>query len=269
MKYIAHNCIHMTRVAWMSLRVALLHELQYRAHLALQLVQTAVSLVMACGSLAVVYSHGSSLNGWNANELLLLVAMFMMVQGVVGAVIQPSLKLLMNQVRQGTLDFALLKPADSQFIVSVQRIDPWKLVDVLAGLALLVVAIMRIPGVPTAVGIAQFAVLAGAGMVCLYSAWIALATLVFWFVRAGELLDIARCTFEAGRWPVGLYPTWLKAGVTFIVPVGFAISLPVSSLTDGVSWQWTMASIGYACVATAVSRTAWRVSVRHYSGASA
>ena len=260
---------HQLRIAGLYLRVSIMHELQYRVHLAMQLVQTGVQLATAFIGLGVVFAHGDSLNGWTADELLVVVAMFMVVSGMIGAFIQPGLKLLMEQVRKGTLDFTLLMPQDAQFLVSVQRIDPWKLVDVAAGAVLLVVAAVRLPGTIEPLVVGQFLLLTVAGLTCVYSAWIALSTLTFWFIRAGELLDIARTAFDAGRWPVNLYPSWLRHGLTFIVPSGFGVSVPATALTGSVSAQQTLVAVGYAALALLMSRALWKVALRRYSGASA
>ena len=44
--------------------------------------------------------------------------------GVIRATIQPNMERLMGDVQDGTLDFALTKPADSQLLASVQTVAP-------------------------------------------------------------------------------------------------------------------------------------------------
>ena len=61
-----------------------------------------------------------------------------------------------------------------------------------------------------------------AGGVIVYSFWLILATLSFWFVRVENILVIFQSMYEAGRWPVSLYPGWLRFALTFLVPVAFA-----------------------------------------------
>ena len=65
-----------------------------------------------------------------------------------------------------------------------------------------------------------------AGGLIIYSFWLILATLSFWFVRVENILVIFQSMYEAGRWPVRLYPGWLRYGLTFIVPVAFATTIP-------------------------------------------
>jgi ABC-2 type transport system permease protein len=92
-----------------------------------------------------------------------------------------------------------------------------------------------------------------AGGLIIYSFWLILATLSFWFVRVENILVIFQSMYEVGRWPVSLYPGWLRYGLTFIVPVAFATTIPAE----------------LAAVLLLVSRGFWRLGLRRYSGTSA
>ena len=50
--------------------------------------------------------------------------------GIIRTFIQPNMQRVVEDVRQGKLDFALTKPADAQILVSV-RVRFWQLTDVL------------------------------------------------------------------------------------------------------------------------------------------
>ena len=73
---------------------------------------------------------------------------------------------------------------------------------------------------------ALFGLMVLAGGAIVYSFWLILTTLSFWFVRVENILVIFQCIYEAGRWPVTLYPAWLRFGLTFLVPVAFAVDRP-------------------------------------------
>ena len=44
-----------------------------------------------------------------------------------------------------------------------------------------------------------------------------LTTFAFRFVRADSFTDLFDGMYQAGRWPVSIYPGWLRFGVTFLV----------------------------------------------------
>ena len=84
-----------------------------------------------------------------------------------------------------------------------------------------------------------------------------------------NLLSIFQSMYEAGRWPVGIYPRWLRWTLTFLVPVAFAISVPAEALAGRLNSQTLLGAVTLAAVLLAGSRWFWGVGLRHYSGASA
>ena len=83
--------------------------------------------------LELVYSHTDELNGWSESELLVVMGIQILLGGVIRTTIQPNMQRLMEEVRDGKLDFALTKPEDSQVLVSVRDVRIWRAVDVVAG----------------------------------------------------------------------------------------------------------------------------------------
>jgi ABC-2 type transport system permease protein len=84
-----------------------------------------------------------------------------------------------------------------------------------------------------------------------------------------NFLVIFQSMYEAGRWPVSLYPGWLRYGLTFIVPVAFATTVPAEALTGRLTWMTLVIAVGIAAFLFVVSRFVWRVGLRRYSGTSA
>jgi ABC-2 type transport system permease protein len=244
-------------------------ELAYRANFIWQLFQSMLSLGMSLGGLAVVFSYTDTLRGWRPDEVLALVGVYFLVGGLIGLVIQPGIEQFIESVRDGTFDFTLAKPEDAQVLVSIQRANIWKLIDILMGAGVVAVALARLGEKLGGGHAAEFVAMLVAGGVIVYGFWIILATLSFWFVRVENLLTIFQSMYEAGRWPVSLYPGWLRYGLTFIVPVAFATTVPTEALTGRLSWQTVLMAIGLAIAVLAVSRVLWRAGLRRYSGASA
>ena len=257
------------RLLWVFLRVGVMSELAYRANFFVRLFQSLIELGTALAGLAVVFSYTDTLGGWRPDEVVALVGVYFLISGVISLVIQPSMERLIDSVREGTLDFTLTKPEDAQLLVSVQGVAIWSLVDIVLGFGLLAVALVRLG---ENVGIWQAAVFAAmllAGGVIVYSFWLILATLSFWFVRVENILVIFQSMYEAGRWPVSIYPGWLRFGLTFLVPVAFATTVPAEALTGRLNWQTLLGTLALAALLLVVSRLFWRVGIRHYSGASA
>ncbi len=250
-------------------RVSVMGELAYRVNFFVQLFQSLLELATAIAGLAVIFSHTNSLGGWRPDEVLALVGVYILVGGIIGFVIQPGMENFIESVRNGTLDFTLTKPEDAQLLVSVQRVEIWKLIDIVLGLAVLVTALIRLGEKIGWLQSVQFTVMLLTGAIIIYSFWLILATLSFWFVRVENILMIFQSMYEAGRWPVSLYPGWLRFALTFIVPVAFATTVPTEALTGRLSGETLLVALTSAVVLFAVSRVFWRIGLRHYSGTSA
>ena len=250
-------------------RIGILNELAYRVNFYVQLLQSLISLGMAVGGLAVVFSHTNNLGGWRADEILALLGVYLMMGGLIQLVIQPSMETLMEGVRQGTLDFTLTKPEDAQFLVSIGQIRIWKVADILLGLGVIAVALYRLGATVGAIQALQFGVVMVCGSSIIYSFWLILATLSFWFIRIDNVLNIFSAMYEAGRWPIGIYPQWLRMVLTFIVPVAFAVTVPAEALSGRLTSATLASAALLAFFMLLGSRLFWRFGVRHYSGASA
>ena len=258
------------RLAWLYFRVGSLNELQYRANFFIQLLQSAVSVGTALVVLALVYSHTDELNGWSESELLVVMGIQILLGGVIQTAIQPNMQRLMEEVRDGKLDFALTKPEDSQVLVSVREVRIWRAVDVLSGGAVLAYGVAgleherrrrRRAALPRRCS--------WSARSTIYCFWLVIATLAFWIVNVWEIVELFDGLYQTGRWPVSIYPGWLRFGVTFLVPIAFAITVPAEAVTSRLDWETIALAVGFSAALFAFTRWWWGFGLRRYSGASA
>lgn len=257
------------KLLWVFFRVNAMAELAYRADFFIHLVQSLIELGTALAGLAVVFSFTTTLGGWRPDELVAVIGVFFLMGGAIGVLIQPSMEKLGESVRDGTLDFTLTKPEDAQLLVSVQSIVIWKLTDVALGLAVLVVALVRLGQSVGAGQAAEFILALAAGALIVYSFWLILATTAFWVVRVENILVVFQSFYEAGRWPVSIYPGWLRFALTFIIPVAFAVTVPAQALAGRLGWQTLVGAGVFAIALFGAARLFWKAGLRRYSGASA
>jgi ABC-2 type transport system permease protein len=257
------------RVSWLFFKLGVLNELQYRVNFFVALFQAAIALTTGLVVLALVYSHTEELNGWSQSELLCLLGIQILMGGFIKMSIQPNMTRLIDDVREGKLDFALTKPEDAQVLVSVREVRIWSAVDLVSGLIVLVVGLTRIT---TSVGLADAAAFAVAlvfGAVLIYCFWLVVATVAFWVVNMWHAVELFDGVFQTGRWPVGIYPGWLRYSVTFLIPIAFAVTVPAEALTSRLDWQTLALTAGFTAVFFALARWFWRFGLSRYSGASA
>ena len=257
------------RVAALYLKVGVLNELQYRVNFFLNVLQALIQVATGLVVISLVYSHTARLNGWTESELLTLLGVQILLGGVIHTFVQPNMERLMEDVQQGTLDYALTKPEDSQVLVSVRQVRIWQVVEIVSGLVLVIVGLTRTGNSIGPLDAVSFAAALAIGTVLVYCFWLIVTTGAFWVVRMEHVLELFEGIYQTGRWPVGVYPGWMRYGVTFLVPVGFAVTVPAEAVTARLHGGTFALAAGFAVVLSAFTRWFWRFGLRHYSGASA
>ncbi len=251
------------------LRVGVLGELQYRVNFFIQLLQSGIALATGLIGVALIFRYTTELGGWTRPELLALIGVHTLMGGLIRMLIQPTMERLMQDVQNGTLDYALTKPADSQVLVSVREFRLWQAVDVVLGAGVLVWAVVDLHAtVPLLAALAFVAALA-CGTAMIYAFWIMLTTGAFWFVRMDNILELWQGLYAAGRVPVGVYPEWLRYSLTFLVPVAFAVTVPAQALIGRLDLLSLGGAALLAVALLVLARWFWFFGLRNYSGASA
>jgi ABC-2 type transport system permease protein len=261
--------IQAARVGWLFLRLGAMNELQYRVNFFVRLFQSLLAVGTGLAVLALVFSHTTRLHGWTEAQLLAVLGVQILMGGVIQAVIQPNMARLIQDVREGKLDFALTKPEDAQLLVSVREVNVWSIVDVLTGGIVLGVAISRLEA---GVGLGDALSFAGAlvlGGVMIYCFWLIITTGAFWLVRMDQIVELFEGVYQTGRWPVGIYPGWLRLGLTFLVPIAFAVTVPAEAVTSRLTGATFLEAAGFAVFLLVFTRLFWKRGLRRYSGASA
>ena len=251
------------------LRLSVLNELQYRANLLMQSFSSILQLGIGLAGIGLVFYNTDTLAGWQPAELLVVLGVYTLIAGVSRSIIQPNMEQLMENVYDGSLDYTLTKPEDSQLLVSIKRFEPWRLVDVIVGLVVIGIGVNNLAGEIGAEQGLVFAILLLCGAIIIYCFWLAVTTTTFWVIRMWEAFGMIEAVYQAGRWPIGIYPTWLRLGLTFIVPVAFAVTVPAQALTERLTLPIVGLTLFVTVLAIAASRWIWFRGLKNYSGATA
>ena len=257
------------KLAWTYLRIGVLNELQYRVNFFIQLLQSFIAVATGLIGLSLVFGQVDNLRGWSQPELLAVMGVHILMGSVIRSAIQPNMERLMNDVLNGTLDFALTKPADAQTLVSVREFRFWQLTDSVVGLVILGIAVAQLQAALSVLQILAFIAALFMGAIMLYCVWLMVTSVAFWVIRVGDIIELFQGLFAAGRWPVSIYPDWLRTGMTFLVPVAFAVTVPAEAMTNRLTGESMLFALGLTVFFMVMARGVWLLGLRSYSGASA
>jgi ABC-2 type transport system permease protein len=260
--------MHYLRLLSAFLKVNLQQAAAYRADTVLSLLMNIIWLGWELVSLQIIFNNTSNLSGWGMGELVALLGVWRIANLLMSAIIWPNTERFNSAVRDGSFDYNLLQPVNSQFLVSFSRIIVWRVWELLLAAGLIIAGLLLSHQITTPLNIITFLILAISGMCVLYSLWIVLIAFTFWFVKFDNNVTILQALMDAGRYPATVYPVWLRIIVTFIIPIAVATTVPLQALRGDLLW-WQVIMffvIGVACVF--LSSRVWNEGVKKYSSAS-
>jgi len=249
-------------------KINIQQELAYRADTIASILLNLMWLGWELLSLRIIFSNTATLGGWGPGELIALLGVFRLVNMLMAALIWPNTEKFNAGMRDGSLDYTLLQPANSLFLISFSRIVVWRVWDLVLAVILIVVGINMSGGGATPLHLLSFLLLVTSGGAIIYSLWIVMMAFTFWFVKFDNNVTILQALLDAGRFPVTVYPPWLRLIVTFVVPVAVATTVPLQALRGDLAWWQILLFLGVGVASMLVAARVWKAGVRRYSGAS-
>jgi len=218
---------------------------------------------------SVVFSQTSTVGTWTQWQMVLLVGASNFIQQLYQAFFLTNCTNLSELVRTGKMDFLLLLPVNTRFIVSLRQVDLGAFVNALFAVAVMIFAAWKLELHPTFAQLAGFGALCVVGILIHYSLMFMLAAISFWTVRAQGIVYGYYNLFNIARMPDEAFRGAFKAMFTFALPVLLVSNVPVRVLADKlVSPGGLLALIGLCVVWALISEWFWRISVRNYTSAS-
>ncbi len=219
--------------------------------------------------IGVLYLHTDHIGTWEKWQVVMLIGGSHFIQQIFQAFFLVNCTNLSELVRTGKLDFLLLLPVNTRFVVSLRQVDLGAFVNAASALAVMAYASKRLHLDPTLVQAVGFFVLCLAGILIHYSLMFLLASISFWTVRAQGIVWGYYNLFQVARMPDEAFQGLFKAVFTFAIPMLLVSNVPVRVLTSKLaepSQLVLLFAMSVACFL--ISEWGWRASVRHYTSAS-
>jgi ABC-2 type transport system permease protein len=256
------------RVFWTMVRNSLVRDMTFRSNFLIECLSSVSWVLMNLGFYLLIFQYTHEIgrgSGWGKYEFFVFLATTMLINSLVQAFFMPNAEEFSELIRTGNLDFALLKPIDTQFLISLNRVDWSALANLLVGFALLVYSLFQLttrtaePLHLHPLVLLLYPVYLCCGVCILYSLMIALAATSIWLGRNQTLYDFWFYITNFSRYPMeiysGRYGTPLRTFFTFVIPVLVVVNVPAGllalpfRLADPVAWGLP----AFALVATLAS----------------
>jgi ABC-2 type transport system permease protein len=218
--------------------------------------------------IGVLYLHTQNIGSWTKWQVIMLVGGSQFIQQMFQAFFLINCTNLSELVRTGKLDFLLLLPVNTRFVVSLRQVDLGAFVNAGFGLAIMAYAARQLHYVPTFIHVLGFFALSLAGVVIHYSLMFLLATISFWTVRAQGIVWGYYNLFNIARMPDEAFQGLFKAVFTFVLPMLLVSNVPVRLLVNKFTPGTAVLLILMAAACAVLSELGWRASLRRYTSAS-
>ncbi len=250
------------------LKVNIHMALAYRADTVVNILLNLMWLGWELLSLNIIFSNTTTLGGWGIGELIALLGVFRLVNTLMIALIWPNTEKFNQSIRDGSMDYTILQPVNSMFLVTFSRITVWRIWDLVLAVILIVVGINMAGDVTTPLNILTFILLSITGTLIIYSLWIVLIAMTFWFTKFDNNVTILQALLDSGRYPATVYPAWLRIIVTFIIPIAVATTIPLLALRGELGAGQVVLFVAISIISFWAASIVWKLGLKRYSGAS-
>lgn len=249
-------------------QTAAIREAEYRLNLAIGILERLGQIAVAVISILLIYRFTARVAGWTAAEVLMLVGIYRVMEGLINLLVAPNMMAVSGYIRRGDLDFLLLRPVSSQFLISLRLLSLPELANILVGLGLIIYGARVTAIAPSPADLAASLLFGLSGLILLYALWFGIVTLTFWLVSVDTLDTLFYSLFEAGRYPVSFFKGAIRALLTFVIPVAFATTFPTQALLGIIQPAFLLWGLLLAALALLLTHAFWQYALRHYSSAS-
>jgi ABC-2 type transport system permease protein len=251
------------------LKNSVVREMSFKGNFLMWIVVEMLWFALQLTFIAVLYRHTESIATWSKWEVVMLMGASQFIQQIFTALFLSNCAQLSEYIRTGKLDFMLLLPANTRFLVSMRQVDLGGFVNAGTAVVVMVYAGRQMHLTPTVGELAGFMLLSAASVLIHYSLMLLLSSISFWSVRAQGIVWGYYNLFNIARLPDAAFRGFFKVFFTFAIPMLLVANVPVKLLVQRLSSPWEMLLLvvmGGVCLL--VSEGGWRLALRHYTSAS-
>ncbi len=217
--------------------------------------------------IGAIFQQTSTLSGWNFYDYLVLTGTFQIISGLVFAMFFQNIFRFPEYVRKGELDFFLLKPVNSQFMLSTRYVSFQELAQCIPGLVLLITGLLNRPEAVEWWRWPLYFFFMVCGVIVSYSIWFISIVPCVWLVKL-DTPELFFGFFEMARYHPNMFSGIVKIILLYIVPLGVVAAAPADMLLNRLD-PWLA---GWSCLAAVmllfISNRFWHFASTRYSGAS-
>lgn len=250
-------------------RNSVIRELGFKVNFLMWIIVEGLWFALQLTFIGVLYLHTENIGSWTKWQVVALVGTSHLIQQLFTAIFLTNLTALSEHIRTGKLDFMLLLPVNTRFLVSFRQVDLGGFVNAAGAVCVIGYALHRLDYVPGVAQVIGFLALIVVGILIHYSLMLMLSASSFWTVRAQGIVWGYYNLFNIARLPDEAFRGAFKAVFTFALPMLLVSNVPVKLLVDKLGSPFEMLLLtSLALLIFAASELLWRTALKRYTSAS-
>jgi len=250
-------------------KTSVTREMSFKGNFVLWILVELLWFGLQLAFVSVIFSQTTTVGTWTVWQVVLLTGTSNFIQEIYQAFFLVNCTNLSELVRTGKMDFLLLLPVNTRFIVSTRQVDLPSFANAAFAVCVMTFAAHKLALHPTAAQFIGFGALCAVGLLVHYSLMFMLASVSFWTVRAQGIVWGYYNLFNIARLPDEAFRGVFKAVFTFALPVLLVSNVPVRVLADKLTSPVALSALfGLGVVWALISEWFWRFSIRRYTSAS-
>lgn len=219
-------------------------------------------------SIALLTTNISTLYGWSRDEIIFLSVGYSIAIGFFHTLFSRNFERFSRIIHFGELDTILIKPLDSQFLISLWEVNYTSLIRVLAGIVLAAYFIHKLGISITLLTVSGYLILLLCGILIFYSVWFIIITLTIWFTRLSNIVELLYNVNTVSRFPREIYRDVTGFFFYILIPLTFVVITPTKVLFQTATINDVLGLLFFAVVFFTISRKFWKFALRYYTSAS-
>jgi len=250
-----------------SIQNCLVREMAFRVNFIVTMLTGSMWFLMSVLMFSVVFSHVKVVAGWTKYEVFFLLGVSHVILRLFGTFFMRNLMRVPDIIRTGEMDFYLVKPVNTQFLISTRYTSFDSLADTLTGLALMGYAGWQLGLKVSPANLLAFSMLILNGVVLYYAVMFISVTISFWFLRF-HAMDIWWQMTNMARQPAEIFSGTLKWILTYCIPMLVIVNFPVKAYLDRLPWHLALWGFTISAVLLLFGNWFFSFALRRYRSAS-
>lgn len=248
-------------------KASFISDLEYRANFLTRIFTDIFWYIAQIATFEVFYQHTQKIGDWNLAQMRVFLGVLFVVDAICSLLFTENIDSFSEKIRKGDLDLLLVKPVDSQFMISLQRAATAYLGNLLLSFLWLGWSLAQFPEF-NPLRLLWLIFLIPCGVVITYVIRFLFATTAIVLTRSENLQFIWWQLYRIGTRPDSTYLPWFKYLILTAFPVGVIASVPSRALLDPPNYYILLWPLLLTPFLLFLSHRFWNYCLRHYTSAS-